>query len=120
MKRILIIVLLAGASWAQDIPRKAVKTEVALDAPRFQLIQAKVQLANAAGSKTAFDDLFLLDTKTGKVWRWAENYEQKDAGGTMIVPQHFDPVFVDGLEGQFSSKIVYIPVQTQSPTAAVK
>lgn len=118
MKRILIVLLLVSAvSWAQDAPKPA-STDISQDAPRFQLFQGKAMMANQAGSKTAFDDLFLLDSKTGKVWRWAQNYEQKDASGTMIVPQHFDPVFVDGLEGEFSSKIAFIPAQPAETAAA--
>lgn len=113
MRRVLFaVLLLCMASSGQSA---ANKTDVSPDAPRFQLIQAKAQMANRAGSTTAFDDLFLLDTKTGKVWRWAERYEQKDATGTLIVPQHFDPVFVDGLEGKIADRVTWVPAQSQTP-----
>jgi hypothetical protein len=60
MNRILIVVvlLLSAAGWAQTAPKPVLKTDVAPNAPRFQLFV----------NPTVRADTFLLDTVTGKIW----------------------------------------------------
>jgi hypothetical protein len=76
---------------------------------RYQLIQAKAQLPNQAGTTTAFDDLFMLDTQTGQVWRWQASDSMRTTGGTLKAQQHFESVFVDKLDGDASTLVTFHP-----------
>jgi len=68
---------------------------------RYQLLPAKVLMPNKAGSKTAFDTIFLLDSQTGAVWE-IDPYDEISAGNkneVVIFPSRFKRVFVEGLDG---------------------
>lgn len=58
MKPLLVALLLVGSCWAQEAPKKPVKTDVSAGAPRYQIVI----------NPNVRADTFLLDTVTGRIW----------------------------------------------------
>src|SRR5271157_1999064 len=72
---------------------------------RYQLVNAVVNEPTATGGHADFNDLFLLDTQSGRVWIYQEGlgYTDKD-GKKQRLDSYFAIVDVDGVTGDVMTK----------------
>lgn len=87
------VLIIAALAWGQSTSNEKTLTQ-----GRYQLFAATVQLG--AGAPAAEQDVFMLDTMTGKVWSYVPAGDFKTpTGKPAISPQIFGRIFVDELEG---------------------
>jgi hypothetical protein len=100
MKQILMLVLLmASPCFAQkSANRVAFPTNQAVQGGRYQLYAVKALGPNTAGGQSTFDELFILDTLTCRVWQYAPYNPPKDQM-QIGIPAGFEELMVDNLNG---------------------
>lgn len=93
MKLLIALLLLCAAGFGQ--------TNDASRVGRYQMLAVKAPSYNTAGSISAFEEVFMLDTATGRVWKY-EPQGKCDNDGTaclFALPDFFKAVDVDHLNG---------------------
>ena len=118
MKQIAILVLLfVGAASAQSRPKapsQAKPEGEPLSAPsdraatgRFHLVAVKAPGRSISGSIEAYDELFLYDSATGRVWRYEplSSIGGKGDPDEISVDPYFSEVTVDSLHGSHDAEI---------------
>ena len=112
MKHIaLVLMLLVGVVFAQSKPKTPNQGKVENEPPgassiraepgRYHLVAAKAPGPSTSGSIVAWDELFLYDSATGRVWRYEPStyLGGKDDPNRLSVDAYFTEVTVDNLHG---------------------
>ncbi len=83
----LLIVLACGTVAGGQKP---VPTTEPASVPRYQLVPAQVESqGDPATTTVTTHEVFMLDTQTGKVWRYTAQNVGKSQGQTIIFPEAF-------------------------------
>jgi hypothetical protein len=110
MKRFTVaFALLVGAVSAQSKPKTPNQEKVEsasapverTEAGRYHLVAAKAPGQSTSGTIVAWDELFLYDSVTGRVWRYEPStyFGGKDDPDRVSVDAYFAEVTVDSLHG---------------------
>ncbi len=97
--RYLMTILLLASSFGFS---QSTASDNSAQAGRFVLTSATVTGSDDVGTDKTQHVLFLIDTKTGKVWSYlpSSTPRQKD-GSVRVIPEGFIQVFVDGVDGKY-------------------
>ena len=78
-------------------------------AGRFHLLEVKTPGRSAAGTIEPYDEVFLYDTATGRVWIYEPSSPVLDdeIGKNILVPAYFDELTVKNLHGSTDAGMDY-------------
>ncbi len=105
------LVLLVGVVFAQSKPKTPNQVKVENEPPgtssiraepgRYHLVAVKAPGISTSGSIEAYDELFLYDSTTGRVWRYEPSsyLGGKNDPDRISVDAYFSEVTVDNLHG---------------------
>src|SRR4051812_47901909 len=95
-KRIGLVLLVLAASLVALAATKSTAQAPKLNEGRYTLQSAKTPGMSKAGNIEAYDELFLLDSATGTVWKYNPYTSVTlPEGGKFLEPSHFEIVFID-------------------------
>jgi len=69
-----------------------------VQAGRYQLFAVKALSQTTTGGQSAFDEVFILDSQTGRVWKY-EPYASVGNDDPIGIPAGFEELVVDNLNG---------------------
>ena len=89
--KLAVVILLLVVALASSQQSKT-STQQTGDAGRFSLISAPVAEGIGGGTTERTPSLFVIDTRTGRIWRWFPDTEVPDANGSSLIPARFEVV----------------------------
>jgi hypothetical protein len=74
---------------------------------RFHLLEVKTPGRSTTGTIEPFDEVFLYDTATGRVWKYEPSSPigGKDNPDSVDIPAYFDELTVDNLHGSHDEEV---------------
>ena len=98
MKRLMVIALVAVGLSVLAYGQTTSTSRTSGSQPRYQLVPTEIHLPAKGGGMTVLRTVLLVDTESGRVWRYAYTDAPEDSTAPPF-PEHFDSIPVDGLRG---------------------
>jgi len=97
----------AGPTGSKSSPPPRVTIANQPETGRFHLLAVKTPGRSTAGSIEVYDEVFLYDTATGRVWMYEPSSPilDNDVGKEILIPAYFDELTVDNLHGSHDAEV---------------